>query len=74
LVQIDGESVVSAAHEMSDACPCHPELQECGDLTAIEGEKDENGKLKRWTMWDHHDADHPGSREHEKTKPPETIQ
>jgi hypothetical protein len=50
MVQLDGESIVSAAHIMSDACPCHPNL--------------EHGK-GGWDIWNHHDPDHVGSKERE---------
>ena len=48
MIQLDGESIVSAAHDMSDACPCHPNLSQ-GD--------------GGWDIWTHHDPDHPGSLE-----------
>jgi hypothetical protein len=48
MVNIDGEDVPSAAHIMSDACPCHPSFSQG------------NGG---WDIWTHHDPDHPGSEE-----------
>ena len=50
MVTIGGEAVMSAAHDLSDACPCHPNLQ--------------YGK-GGWVIWDHHDPSHPGSKEKE---------
>ena len=61
MVDLDGESVVSAAHEISCICPCKPFVEMCGDPTAKEGERTKDGKLKQWKMWLHNDADHPGS-------------
>lgn len=48
MIDLDGEPVASAAHDLSDACPCHPELQHG------------NGG---WTIWNHHDPDRAGSEE-----------
>lgn len=42
----EGEPVMSAAHDLSSACPCHPFL-----------EKGHGG----WDIWEHHDPDHPGA-------------
>jgi hypothetical protein len=50
-----GEAVMSAAHDLSDACPCHPNL--------------EYGRYG-WKIWNHHDADHPGSLESESSPSP----
>lgn len=71
MIHVDDETIPSAAHYLSDACPCIPTLRHCGNLEAFVGETSEDGKLKRWIMWDHHDATHPGSREREaETKNP----
>ncbi len=43
----DMEPVMSAAHQLSSDCPCHP--------TAI--------PHPATTMWNHHDPEHPGSNE-----------
>jgi len=42
----DGEPVVSAVHDLSETCPCHPFL-----------EYGSGG----WRIWEHHDPDHPGA-------------
>jgi len=46
MIDCDGEAVMSAAHMLSDACPCHPFL-----------EKGNGG----WDIWQHHDETHPGA-------------
>lgn len=46
LVNIDGEDVCSAAHILSDACPCHP----------FKGEGSGG-----WTIWQHFDPTHDGA-------------
>jgi hypothetical protein len=48
MVDLDGEPVPSGAHELSDACSCHP------NLTEHDGD---------WDIWNHHDPEHPGSEE-----------
>lgn len=53
MVDLDGEAVPSAAHDVSDTCPCHPSMDHG------------NGG---WLIWIHHDADHPGSEEQEAMK------
>ena len=50
MIQIDGEAIVSDAHDMSKDCHCHPTL--------------EFGK-GGWSIWNHNDATHPGSKEME---------
>lgn len=50
MITMDGDSVVSDAHDMSKDCHCRP------FLTYGRG---------GWKIYDHHDPDHPGSREKE---------
>ena len=42
----EGDPVMSAAHDLSEGCPCKPFL--------------EHGK-GGWDIWQHHDPDHPGA-------------
>ena len=51
MIHVDTETIPSAAHDLSDAGPCHPNLM--------------RGK-GGWKIWDHHDATHQGSYESEK--------
>jgi hypothetical protein len=51
MVDIDGEAHPSGAHGLTKHCHCKPNL--------------EHG-TGGWDIWNHHDAEHPGSRENEK--------
>jgi hypothetical protein len=42
----EGEAIMSAAHDLSSNCQCHPFLDHG------------NGG---WDIWEHHDPDHPGA-------------
>ena len=61
MIQVDGEAIVSAVHDLSCICPCKPFVEMCGDPTAKEGELNDDGTFKQWKLWLHHDEDHPGS-------------
>lgn len=64
MIDLDGASVMSAVHILTKDCPCGPVMESCGDQSAEVGDKNEDGTLKRWVMWDHHDPDHPGAKGH----------
>lgn len=61
MIDVDGEYQASGAHSISKECPCAPILDPCGDLSATVGEKYDDGTLKRWNMWIHHDPEHDGA-------------
>ena len=48
MVNIDGDVVMSSAHDLNPECQCHPSLSQ-----------NDHG----YDMLNHHDADHPGSIE-----------
>jgi len=61
MIQIDGQAVVSAAHDSNKDCVCHPFAEPCGDQSAALNEQRGDGKLKRWIMYQHHEPEHKGA-------------
>ena len=61
MIEVDGDWQASGAHSLSAECPRTPFMEHCGDLSAAVGEENEDGTLKRWVLWQHHDPDHDGA-------------
>jgi hypothetical protein len=62
LIDCDGESICSAAHDLDPNCQCHPFYTLGGSgLPSQLNRKRSNGKLVCWQIWQHFDPDHPGA-------------